>query len=106
MRGKRSGMNFARPTACTTPAATFLWFIMFRRGLFFLALTALVSLSTNCSKNPAPAAKSAGGTGTAAAGGAKKILHFGNQAEPQDLDPHTVTGVPEHRLALTFYEGL
>jgi oligopeptide transport system substrate-binding protein len=47
------------------------------------------------------------GGGTKSAGSAPpKILHFGNAAEPQDLDPQTVTGVPEHRLHFTFFEGL
>ena len=45
-------------------------------------------------------------TSAAASARAKKILHYGNGAQPQDLDPHTTTGVPEHRLHLTFFEGL
>lgn len=40
---------------------------------------------------------------TAAAGPApRKVLRFGNGAEPQDLDPHIVTGTPEYRLLQTF----
>ena len=35
-----------------------------------------------------------------------KILHFGNGAEPQDLDAHSVTGVVEHHLLKAFAEGL
>ncbi|MBT5902906.1 MAG: peptide ABC transporter substrate-binding protein [Opitutaceae bacterium] len=35
-----------------------------------------------------------------------KILHFGNGAEPQDLDAHAVTGVVEHHLLKAFAEGL
>lgn len=34
------------------------------------------------------------------------ILHLGNGAEPQDLDPHTTTGMPEHRVMLALFEGL
>jgi oligopeptide transport system substrate-binding protein len=34
------------------------------------------------------------------------ILHIGNGTEPQDLDPHTVTGVPEHRVIMALLEGL
>ncbi len=45
-------------------------------------------------------------TGTFAAAPAKKVLNYGNGAEPSDLDFQTITGVPEHRLALTFFEGL
>lgn len=37
---------------------------------------------------------------------APQILHVGNGAEPQDLDPHLVTGVPEHRITSTLFEGL
>ena len=36
----------------------------------------------------------------------KQILHLGNGAEPQGLDPHVVTGVPEHHLLLAMCEGL
>ena len=31
-----------------------------------------------------------------------KILHYGNGTEPQGLDPHIVTGVPEHHLLLAY----
>lgn len=33
-------------------------------------------------------------------------LHVGNGAEPQDLDPHIVTGVSEHHIISTLLEGL
>ncbi|MCX5757862.1 MAG: ABC transporter substrate-binding protein, partial [Candidatus Hydrogenedentes bacterium] len=33
-------------------------------------------------------------------------LRVGNGAEPQDLDPHVVTGIPEHRIISTLFEGL
>ena len=35
-----------------------------------------------------------------------KVLHFGNGAEPQDLDAQAVTGVVEHHLLKAFAEGL
>ena len=35
-----------------------------------------------------------------------QILHFGNGSEPQGLDPHIVTGVPEHHLLISMCEGL
>jgi oligopeptide transport system substrate-binding protein len=35
-----------------------------------------------------------------------KVFHFGNGAEPQGLDPHIVTGVPEHHLLIGLCEGL
>ena len=35
-----------------------------------------------------------------------QIMYIGNGAEPQGLDPHIVTGVPEHHLLITMCEGL
>ena len=35
-----------------------------------------------------------------------KIFHFGNGTEPQGIDPHIVTGVPEHHLLIGLCEGL
>ncbi len=35
-----------------------------------------------------------------------QILYLGNGTEPQGLDPHTVTGVPEHKILLSLMEGL
>ncbi|NKB25327.1 MAG: peptide ABC transporter substrate-binding protein [Kiritimatiellae bacterium] len=39
-------------------------------------------------------------------GNHKQILHIGNGTEPQDLDPHIVTGVPEHNIISALLEGL
>ena len=36
----------------------------------------------------------------------KTVLEFGNGAEPKDLDPHIVTGVPEHHIISELLEGL
>ena len=35
-----------------------------------------------------------------------QVIHIGNGSEPQGLDPHIVTGVPEHHLLITMCEGL
>ncbi|MBI2970598.1 MAG: peptide ABC transporter substrate-binding protein, partial [Gammaproteobacteria bacterium] len=35
-----------------------------------------------------------------------QILHFGNADEPQELDPHVVTGIPERQILMSLYEGL
>ena len=35
-----------------------------------------------------------------------QVMHIGNGSEPQGLDPHIVTGVPEHHLLITMCEGL
>jgi oligopeptide transport system substrate-binding protein len=37
---------------------------------------------------------------------APKILNYGNAAEPKDLDPQIITGVPEHHLTDALFEGL
>ncbi len=34
------------------------------------------------------------------------VLHMGNDTEPQELDPHVVTGVPEHKILSALFEGL
>ncbi len=34
------------------------------------------------------------------------ILHFGNGTEPQGLDPHVVTGIPESHIIHALFEGL
>ncbi len=39
-------------------------------------------------------------------GNKKGILYLGNGQEPQDLDPHTVTGVSEQRIISALMEGL
>ena len=36
----------------------------------------------------------------------KQILYVGNGTEPQDLDPHIVTGVPESKILMALLEGL
>ena len=35
-----------------------------------------------------------------------QILHRGNGTEPQDIDPQTVTGVPEDHIIVALFEGL
>ena len=39
-------------------------------------------------------------------GNRKGILYLGNGQEPQDIDPHTVTGVSEQRIISALLEGL
>ena len=56
----------------------------------------LVLLSASCSEIIKP-------VDTAAE---KQILYLGNGTEPQDLDPHVVTGVPESKILMALLEGL
>lgn len=37
---------------------------------------------------------------------APQVLNVGNGSEPRDLDPHTVTGVPESQIVQSLFEGL
>ncbi|MCR9105742.1 MAG: peptide ABC transporter substrate-binding protein [Gammaproteobacteria bacterium] len=61
---------------------------------FFLAVSALVLASC------------AAGESNVESGNREGILHYGNGAEPQGLDPHIVTGVPENHIVSALFEGL
>jgi oligopeptide transport system substrate-binding protein len=81
-----------------------------RRALFSagpcLWLLAGLLLSAGCARHDAASASSADGppNGTAEP---RRILRVGNGAEPQDLDPQTVTGIPEFRIIVGgLFEGL
>jgi len=63
-----------------------------KKHLLFLFIFTLVS----CSKSTSPVDS----------GLENQIFHFGNGSEPQGLDPHVVTGVPEHHLLTSLCEGL
>lgn len=39
-------------------------------------------------------------------GDREQVLHWGNGTEPQELDPHIVTGIPEHHIIIALMEGL
>ncbi|MFT5996581.1 MAG: oligopeptide transport system substrate-binding protein, partial [Glaciecola sp.] len=53
--------------------------------LKFLFISLLFSTLTGCT----------GGETNVSSGNRDGILHIGNGSEPQGLDPHVVTGVPE-----------
>jgi oligopeptide transport system substrate-binding protein len=46
------------------------------------------------------------GENNVTSGLASQTLHWGNGAEPQELDPHIVTGLPEHHIIVGLLEGL
>ena len=46
------------------------------------------------------------GENNVSSGLASQTLHWGNGAEPQELDPHIVTGLPEHHIIVGLLEGL
>lgn len=47
-----------------------------------------------------------GGESNVEKGNREGVLHYGNGSEPQGLDPHVVTGVPENNLIRALFEGL
>ena len=47
-----------------------------------------------------------GGESNVESGNRDGFLHYGNGAEPQGLDPHVVTGVPENHIVRALFEGL
>ncbi|MFV8818592.1 peptide ABC transporter substrate-binding protein [Haliea sp. E17] len=47
-----------------------------------------------------------GGETNVEKGNREGILHYGNGSEPQGLDPHVVTGVPENHIVRAIFEGL
>lgn len=47
-----------------------------------------------------------GGENNVTRGNREQVLYWGNGTEPQELDPHIVTGVPEHRIITALLEGL
>ena len=47
-----------------------------------------------------------GGESNVEKGNRENILHIGNGAEPQGLDPHVMIGTPEANIAKTLFEGL
>ncbi|MEM9254050.1 MAG: peptide ABC transporter substrate-binding protein [Pseudomonadota bacterium] len=47
-----------------------------------------------------------GGESNVVSGNRESILHYGNGAEPQGLDPHIVSGVPENHIVRALFEGL
>jgi oligopeptide transport system substrate-binding protein len=65
-------------------------------ALFFLATGILMGLS-GCGKEKQT---------NVSEGTKNQILHLGNGTEPQGLDPHIVTGVPEHYIITALLEGL
>jgi oligopeptide transport system substrate-binding protein len=61
----------------------------------------VILLFTGCGRKSATPADTAGPDRKA-----PMIWRVGNGTEPQDLDPQTVTGVPEHKVIMALFEGL
>src|SRR3954467_8127690 len=80
--------------------------LMSRRSSLFPAFLIVLGLLSACGRNETSLTVGKPANDGTRKDSGKKVLHYGNQAEPQDLDFQIVTGMPEHRLALTFFEGL
>ncbi|MBW1915273.1 MAG: peptide ABC transporter substrate-binding protein [Deltaproteobacteria bacterium] len=63
----------------------------------FLLFAVVVFISVSCSKNRET---------NVVSGTKNQIFHLGNGAEPEDLDPHITTGMPEHYIISSLLEGL
>ena len=66
--------------------------------LFLAAGLALLTLAclTGCGRPPS----------RVETGDRDQVLHWGNLSEPQDIDPHTVSGVSEQHIIDALFEGL
>ncbi len=69
-----------------------------RAGFLSFLTTALTAalLFSGCTRKESPADKAL----------REGILLIGNGTEPEDLDPHITTGIPEYRLTGALFEGL
>ncbi len=83
---------------------------LFRRTHLTLTVgTLLLPFLAGCGrKDSAPAGSAAASASSAAAAtpASGMVWRIGNGTEPQDLDPHIVTGVPEHKVLMALFEGL
>jgi len=61
-----------------------------------LTICFLAALATGCGERETRVSQ----------GDREQILHIGNGGEIQDIDPHIVTGVPEHKVIVALFEGL
>lgn len=69
----------------------------------FPALLAAAALAfAACSKSSSPPGTSSDGKSAAPS----KLLRIGNGTEPQEIDPHVVSGVSEHHIITSLFEGL
>jgi len=66
------------------------------RALYLFCLVTAVTTLVACG----------GGESNVAQGNREGIFHYGNGSEPQGLDPHVVTGVPENHIIRALFEGL
>lgn len=68
----------------------------FHRIIFPVVLIGSILFATSCTKQET----------RVAIGDREQIFHRANGAEPEDLDPHIITGVQEHNILASLLEGL
>ncbi len=79
----------------------------FRSPAVLLVPLLLAAAVAGCSRPASSDSPGAASPASApAAAGGPVIWRIGNGTEPQDLDPQTVTGVPEHKILMGLFEGL
>ncbi|MES1166433.1 MAG: peptide ABC transporter substrate-binding protein, partial [Pseudomonadota bacterium] len=75
---------------------------MLKRSI--VSLLPVILLLAGCAKEDIPGAAAIPPAAIKAR--PSQVWRVGNGAEPQDLDPHTVQGIPEHKLIMALFEGL
>ena len=80
--------------------------MLFRLPLL-ITLLALSLVSTGCTKRDSDSGRGTNAPSVDGGRGKKPMIwRVGNGSEPQDLDPQTITGVPEHKLMMALFESL
>ena len=69
---------------------------LYSKSVALLALTGLILTLSGCGDYQS----------NVESGNREGTLHWGNGTEPQSLDPHIATGVPEHHIISSLMEGL
>ena len=69
---------------------------LYSKSVALLAITALILTLSSCGDYQS----------NVESGNREGTLHWGNGTEPQSLDPHIATGVPEHHIISSLMEGL
>ncbi|MDA9007614.1 peptide ABC transporter substrate-binding protein [Porticoccaceae bacterium] len=69
---------------------------LYSKSVALLALTGLILTLSSCGDYQS----------NVESGNREGTLHWGNGTEPQSLDPHIATGVPEHHIISSLMEGL
>jgi oligopeptide transport system substrate-binding protein len=75
---------------------------MIRRPWRLAASLLPLALLGGCGKSEAPPASGGGAAPTPTA----QVMRYGNGAEPQDIDPQVISGIPEHHVIQALFDSL